>query len=446
MDKYFKLLILFFSVVSFVQSDETIYSTLRDSIDNIWSDRSTYAISTDGSEIELVMPHSQLSDISLDNSRLLFSNSDSIIVYNFEIIDTLNLVGTLPRFTYDENLIIYCDYPELYKYSLIDDSRTLIVNTYANLHNRNVRFTLSPNKEKLIFLKQTGWTDSLDIVVVDIQSLELNTITTVHSSISPMNIHWAQNDYLYFSLPDHNNIFQLFKINSSSIDERPTLLTEFENNSYLINSNNSASDKILFETLNDSIMELYVYNLATNQTSFLFELVNINMNPFNMFNVGIKHQAWSPDSSEIVIGWGYCFMGLCDGWIGIFDTSTENEIIIAEGYSTGPIFWIDNSTQASTFNSQTSNFYKLYDAYPNPFNPITTLSYKLAEDTFVNIRIYDMMGRFINNLVASKQSSGFKSVQWNATDNFGRPVSAGVYLYQIEADNFSQTKKILLLK
>ena len=436
---------LLFCGLCFSQVEENIYSTIRDSVHDFYSDRSTYAISTDGSEIELIMPHSQLSDISLDSSRLLFYNSDTIIFYDFEIIDTLNLVGSLPRFTYDENLIIYCDYPELYKYSLIDDSRTLIGNTYANLYNRSVRYTLSPNKEKLIFLRETSFYDSLDIVVADIQSLELNTITTVHNSIySTLNIHWAYNDYLYFSLPDHNNTFQLFRINSSSVDEKPTLLTESENNSYLINSNNSASDQILFETINDSINELHLYNLATNQTSFLFEY-----DPswyYANFDVGIKYQDWSPDFSEIVIGWGYSFMGMSDGWISIFDIRTGNEIIVAEGYSSGPIFWVDNNTQASTFNSQTSNFYKLYDAYPNPFNPITTLSYDLPKDELVNIKIYDIMGRVINGLVTSKQSSGYKSIQWDATNNQGEPVSAGVYLYKIQAGDFVDTKKMVLLK
>ena len=436
---------LLFCGLCFSQVEGNIYSTIRDSVHDFYSDRSTYAISTDGSEIELIMPHSQLSDISLDSSRLLFYNSDTIIIYNFEIIDTLNLVGSLPRFTYDENLIIYCDYPELYKYSLIDDSRTLIGNTYANLYNRSVRYTLSPNKEKLIFLKETSFYDSLDIVVADIQSLELNTITTVHNSIySTLNIHWAHNDYLYFSLPDHNNIFQLFRINSSSIDEKPTLLTEFENNSYLINSNNSASDQILFEKINNSINELHLYNLTTNQTSFLFEY-DPNWYYAN-FDVGIKYQEWSPDFSKIVIGWGYSFMGMSDGWISIFDIITGNEIIVAEGYRSGPIFWVDNSTQASIFNSQTSNFYKLHDAYPNPFNPITTLSYNLPKDELVNIKIYDIMGRVINNLVNDNQNSGYKSVQWNATNNQGQQVSAGVYLYSIEAGEFRQTKKMILLK
>jgi len=52
----------------------------------------------------------------------------------------------------------------------------------------------------------------------------------------------------------------------------------------------------------------------------------------------------------------------------------------------------------------------------------------------------------VNNLVSANQSSGYKSVQWNATNNQGQPVSAGVYMYTIEAGDFRQTKKMILLK
>ena len=57
-----------------------------------------------------------------------------------------------------------------------------------------------------------------------------------------------------------------------------------------------------------------------------------------------------------------------------------------------------------------------------------------------------MLGNVINNLVNTKQSSGYKSIQWNATDNKGEPVSAGVYLYTIEVGEFRQAKKMILLK
>ena len=88
----------------------------------------------------------------------------------------------------------------------------------------------------------------------------------------------------------------------------------------------------------------------------------------------------------------------------------------------------------------------LHQNFPNPFNPITTLRYDLPSDALVTLSIYDMLGREITQLVNTTQEAGFKSVQWDAKDSMGRPVSAGVYLYQIQAGDFVQTKKMVLLK
>jgi len=90
--------------------------------------------------------------------------------------------------------------------------------------------------------------------------------------------------------------------------------------------------------------------------------------------------------------------------------------------------------------------FSLHQNYPNPFNPVTTLSYDLPEDALVNVTIYDMMGRQISTLISSQQSAGYKSVQWNATNHKGAPVSAGIYLYMIQAGEFRQTRKMVLLK
>ena len=90
--------------------------------------------------------------------------------------------------------------------------------------------------------------------------------------------------------------------------------------------------------------------------------------------------------------------------------------------------------------------YELYNPYPNPFNPVTTLRYDLPEDALVNITIYDMMGRVVKTLINDQQTAGYRSIQWNATNNTGSPVSAGIYLYMIQAGDFRQTKKMVLLK
>ena len=74
------------------------------------------------------------------------------------------------------------------------------------------------------------------------------------------------------------------------------------------------------------------------------------------------------------------------------------------------------------------------------------MKYDLPENSFVDLTVYDMLGNVVNNLINTNQSSGFKSIQWNSTNNQGEPVSAGVYLYSIEAGIFRQTKKMVLLK
>ena len=74
------------------------------------------------------------------------------------------------------------------------------------------------------------------------------------------------------------------------------------------------------------------------------------------------------------------------------------------------------------------------------------LRYDLPNDYLVNITIYDMMGRIVKTLVNGSQTAGHKSIQWNATDDRNEPVSAGLYLYTIQAGEFRQTRKMVLLK
>ena len=90
--------------------------------------------------------------------------------------------------------------------------------------------------------------------------------------------------------------------------------------------------------------------------------------------------------------------------------------------------------------------FALLQNYPNPFNPNTILRYDLPQQAEVTLMIYDILGRTVNTLVNRIEEPGYKSVVWNATDKSGKPVSAGVYLYRIEADNFRQTRKMVPLK
>jgi hypothetical protein len=90
--------------------------------------------------------------------------------------------------------------------------------------------------------------------------------------------------------------------------------------------------------------------------------------------------------------------------------------------------------------------FALHQNYPNPFNPVTTLRYDLPENSYVNVTVYDMLGREVKTLVNQTQDAGYRSVIWDATNDYGKPVSAGIYLYQIQAGEYMQTKKMVLLK
>ena len=92
------------------------------------------------------------------------------------------------------------------------------------------------------------------------------------------------------------------------------------------------------------------------------------------------------------------------------------------------------------------HIFVFHQNYPNPFNLTTSLAYDLPKDELVNITIYDMKGKMVKTLINALQTAGYKSVQWNATNNQGQQVSAGLYLYTIEAGEFRQTKKMVLLK
>ena len=90
--------------------------------------------------------------------------------------------------------------------------------------------------------------------------------------------------------------------------------------------------------------------------------------------------------------------------------------------------------------------FSVHQNYPNPFNPITTFRYDLPENTHVQIIIYDMIGRKVKTLVDQFQDSGYKYAVWDATNDYGKPVSGGIYLYQVNVGSNISTKKMVLLK
>ena len=96
-------------------------------------------------------------------------------------------------------------------------------------------------------------------------------------------------------------------------------------------------------------------------------------------------------------------------------------------------------------NSIPENF-ALHQNFPNPFNPTTSIEYDLPEFSIVNISIFDLMGRKVMSLINLKQPAGYQSIRWDGTNSFGEIVSTGMYIYTIQAGDFRQAKKMVLVK
>ena len=88
----------------------------------------------------------------------------------------------------------------------------------------------------------------------------------------------------------------------------------------------------------------------------------------------------------------------------------------------------------------------MHQNYPNPFNPSTIIRYDLPCDELVNINIYDVKGTIIKSLINTNQEAGNRSIVWDATNNTGQPVSAGLYIYTIQVGGFRQSRKMVLVK
>jgi flagellar hook assembly protein FlgD len=72
--------------------------------------------------------------------------------------------------------------------------------------------------------------------------------------------------------------------------------------------------------------------------------------------------------------------------------------------------------------------------------------YDLPQHTYVNLMIYDILGREVVKLVSEEIPAGYNTIIWNSRNNYGDPVSAGIYFYQLQTKDFVETRKMVLLK
>jgi hypothetical protein len=90
--------------------------------------------------------------------------------------------------------------------------------------------------------------------------------------------------------------------------------------------------------------------------------------------------------------------------------------------------------------------YKLYDNFPNPFNPSTKIAFELPKASRVKVVIYDIVGREVTQVEDADYPAGYTELTWNGTNRNGSLVSSGVYFYRASSEKWSKVKKMMLLK
>ena len=204
-------------------------------------------------------------------------------------------------------------------------------------------------------------------------------------------------------------------------------------------------------TLNTSDAE----NLNNMTITFNYDTTQINYEAFSSIQIGngnyVHASSVAPGKVVFTFNAPTQLSGNFElGDILVNYTDTKGDIQIHTTYSYDGINQIEGPV--ITFNPNgvedeiKPTAFKLEQNYPNPFNPSTTIKFAIPQKEFVSLKIYDILGREVKTLLSEDRNVGTYSVKWNGVDNSGNRISSGVYFYRLKAGNFTQVKKMVLLK
>ena len=129
--------------------------------------------------------------------------------------------------------------------------------------------------------------------------------------------------------------------------------------------------------------------------------------------------------------------------------ATPDPVTVAAGgmaFLTVSLSVADSSVAVKDNASSIPTGFQLRAAYPNPFNPSTTIAFDMPTAEHTTLTVYDVTGRRVRTLVSGPMAAGYHSARWDGRDELGRPVSTGVYYSRLISGEYSATVKMLLLK
>jgi hypothetical protein len=261
-------------------------------------------------------------------------------------------------------------------------------------------YKVYPEKNNNLYLGYSNSSGVYGIIIVDITVISNPFSINTFSLSEKPSISIVKNDNLYIS--ERNNGLRIYDISNSS---NPVFRS-------FINT--------LGSPYGIDIEDSFLYLACTNSGMRLIDISS----PSSPLEIGY-YQAQNLYAYKVIVKNGIAYT--TNGNYGIAIIGNENYTTL-------------NSTVKNTKK------YTLLENYPNPFNPITTIHYEIPINSKVMIKIFNIKGQLITQLIDKQMPAGTHKIQWSGTNSDGVPVNSGVYFYQITAGKYSQTRKMILLK
>ena len=397
---------------------------------------SVWRIDENGENETLVSEQGYLLDISENGEYILLSQSGYLALLNTEsgILDGLGIQAQSfsAKFTSSSSLLVYATQTELYLFDSETNQSLLISDNLSYESNFYYSSTYG-----LIFFYEQNNICKYDIVNQEKIILSDNGQSAGGDGISYLSC--SESGFVYYecngSVGGYDGVPQICRVNYNG-DSPPEQITNEWLFLFAPISNHSLQEKIAISSLNEENEDGFgsAIQLFDSESGNLENLIILE-------GTFVVSKTWAKNNNYLYLSSYSDDFDFQSYKIWKYDLLNDTLEQFLNG--TNPILL---QNEELSFKNNILNKFNIYQNYPNPFNPLTTLRYDLPIDELVNLTVYDMLGNVISQLVNEVQNSGYRSIQWDATNNQGQPVSAGVYLYTIEAGEFRQTKKMILLK
>jgi hypothetical protein len=255
---------------------------------------------------------------------------------------------------------------------------------------------------------------------------------------------WVNNDK-YSNIYDGNNN----QIKSRSQIWGDSIWVNYYKYSKVYDGNNNLKE-YLHQNWADSVWvdyyrELYTYDVNNNQTEILRQY-KVDSNWSNYYKVSYMYDINNKLKEELRQDWVGTWVNEFN-FFYVYDENSNRIELLQQKWVNST--WVNTVKFLYTYIPVTSageelnpiNSYSLSNNYPNPFNPTTSIQYAIGSRQFVSLKVYNILGTEIETLVNEEKSAGNYELNWNAAN-----LPSGVYFYKLQAGDFVQTKKMILLK